>query len=418
MVPALAASLPKSVRELLNVGGLRAVYQPIVVLEDRSVIGYEALARGPVGSPLEFPADLFAAARKEGLLAKLDRACRAEALSRAVAAGLDEETLLFVNVEPGGLDNRGVLSRMAEGQLKRVSVVVELTERALADRPREVLRGVRWLRERGCRIALDDVGLDPRSLALMPLLAPDVIKLDKSLLHERLPALEVAKVLHAVAAETERSGAVILAEGIERDEQVPRAQAMGATIGQGWLFGRPEPLESFARPRRPFELPRHVSAAGPHNTPFELIADERRLRLGEKRLLLSLSRQLEEETLALRAEAVVLAAFQDQRYFDAATRARYEQLAQTSALVGALGVGLGRHPAPGVRGADLLPDDPLCNEWDVIVVAPHFACAFVARDRRDDVPERDRRFDYSVTYDRALVTAAAESLLRRIIRST
>ena len=118
-------------------------------------------------------------------------------------------------------------------------MVVELTERALTDRPAEVLAAVAWLRERGCGIALDDVGVDERSLALMPFLAPDVIKLDMSLIQARGATPVAARVLNAVAAEAERSGAVLLAEGIETEEHLARARAVGATLGQGWLFGRP-----------------------------------------------------------------------------------------------------------------------------------------------------------------------------------
>ncbi len=415
--PESAAGVPQTVAELLRGDGLRAAYQPIVEIASESVMGYEALARGPSGSPLEMPAVLFEAARSEGLLEEMDRACREVALRGAVAAGLDPALLLFVNVEPEGLDSNGVLGRRAEGHLTDVSVVVELTERALTARPSEVLLAVRWLRERNCRIALDDVGLDPRSLALMPFLAPDVIKLDAGLLHETIPPLDIARVLHAVGAEAERSGAVVLAEGIESGEHLKRAEAMGATLGQGWLFGRPGPLRAVSQRIGAIELPRRMPASEALGTPFDLIADERRLRRGDPRLLLSLSRHLEQEALGLRSEAVVLATFQNARYFTAQSRGRYAKLAESAALVGVLGAGLGLQPAIGVRGADLSPEDPLCLEWDVIVVAPHFAGAFVAREMQVDSPELERQFDYFVTYDRTLVTAAARSLLRRIIRS-
>ena len=65
-----------SARDLLETGGLRAVFQPIVELGSGAILGYEALARGPVGSPLEMPDELFPVARAEGVLERLDRACR------------------------------------------------------------------------------------------------------------------------------------------------------------------------------------------------------------------------------------------------------------------------------------------------------------------------------------------------------
>ena len=90
-------------------------------------------------------------------------------------------------------------------------------------------------------------------------------------------------------------------------------------------------------------------------------------------------------------------------------------MAEHAALVGALGHGLESEPAPCVRGADLHRDEALRGEWDVAVVSPHFAGAFVARDLGDDGADADRRFDYFVTYDRELVIAAARTLMARIV---
>jgi hypothetical protein len=307
------------------------------------------------------------------------------------------------------------LSHESELLAGNLRVIVELTERALTDRPAEVLAAVAWLRERGCGIALDDVGVDERSLALMPFLAPDVIKLDMSLIQARGASPAAARVLNAVAAEAERSGAVLLAEGIETEEHLARARAIGATLGQGWLFGRPGPLPGDAPAQGAEGMSLRAHEPLPAGTPFELIADQRRVRRGDKRLLLALSRQLEAEAIALGGEAVVLAAFQHADFFTPRSRERYETLARGAALVGALGFGLGEEPAPGVRGAGLRRDEALLREWDVAVVGPHFAGAFVARDLGDTGADSDRRFDFFVTYERELVVRAARALMARIV---
>ena len=415
-----------SVRDLLATGGLRAVFQPIVELRTGTTIGYEALARGPHGSELEMPDKLFGLALEEGVLERLDRECRSCALSSALSAGLRGDNLLFLNVEPAGLDDDGVLDRLAEDRLGDVSVVVELTERALTARPREVLAAVRWLRERGCRIALDDVGVDPRSLGLMPFISPDIIKLDRSVTQGRCDGAAAARVINAVRAESERSGAIILAEGIETDAHRLRAAAMGAQFGQGWLFGRPGPLDLRGRsapdPRGadgvpPISVPRRPPEEAPEATPFELLAGGSGVLLGDKRLLLSLSRQLEQEVTAVQGEAIVLATFQDARFFTPKTRRRYERIAEGAALVGTLGVGLAERPGVGVRGASLADDDRLMGEWDVVVMGPHFAGAFVARDLGDTGADAERRFEYFMTYDRERVAMAARALLHRLLRS-
>ena len=401
---------------MLASGGLRAVYQPIVDLDTQAPVAYEALARGPVGSPLKSPAALFGQAAQAGLTGELDRAARATAVAGALAAGLRPPHTLFLNVEPSAVGgDEPLLSNQGDLAAGRLRVVVEFTERALAARPAEVLAAVGWLRRRGCGIALDDVGIDHRSLALMPFLSPDVIKLDMSLIQEPRTSRATARVLNAVAAEAERSGAVLLAEGIETDAHLARARAVGATLGQGWLFGRPGALPATGEAASGAAIPLRPEAPGSDLTPFELIADRRRLRRGDKRLLLALSLQLEAEAAALGGETVVLATFQDNRFFTPATRVRYARLAESAALVGALGHGLAGEPGPGIRGADLGSDEALRGEWDVAVIGPHFAGAFVARDLGDQGADGDRRFEFFVTYERELVVAAARTLMARIV---
>ncbi|HWI70617.1 MAG TPA: hypothetical protein VNT55_01580, partial [Baekduia sp.] len=69
----------------------------------------------------------------------------------------------------------------------------------------------------------------------------------------------------------------------------------------------------------------------------------------------------------------------------------------------------------GVRGARLDADDALAGEWSVVVLGPHFAAALVGRDLGDtECPDADRRFAFTTVYDRALVIAAARTLLSRI----
>src|SRR5205085_1452138 len=103
------------------------------------------------------------------------------------------------------------------------------------------------LRAAGWRIALDDVGADDMSLAFMPLLRPDIVKLDLSLVQQR-PGPAVAGIMNAVNAYAERTGALVLAEGIENEQHLDIAKALGARLGQGYLFGRPAPTLATDRP--------------------------------------------------------------------------------------------------------------------------------------------------------------------------
>ncbi len=409
-----------AIDRLIQSRNVRALYQPIVNLDSGETVAFEALARGPEGDPLEMPAKLFGEAARHGLVGDLDRLCREVAIDGALEAGLCPPMSLFVNVEPSTLSTGDpILSHEQELLGGAVRVIVEFTERDLSARPADVLGAVGWLRARGCGIALDDVGADERSLALLPFLAPDVIKLDMRLVQERQASMKAAHVINACAAEVERSGTVLLAEGIETEEHLTRARAMGATLGQGWLFGRPRELSPTDNdPPRAGGVLRRALSQPRSGTPFNLIADSRSIRRGDKRLLLALSRQLEAEALRLGDEAVLLATFQEAKFFTERSSRRYVEISERAAFVGALGVGLESQPAPGVRGAEIRPDDPLRCEWDVVAIGPHFAGAFVARDLGDQgVNDADRRFEFFVTYDRDLVLEAARELMVKIVPS-
>lgn len=404
--------------EVLAMGGLRTVFQPIVELAGSRVIGYEALTRGPSGSRLARPDALFAEARRLDLVGELDWACRAAAVESATQAGLGSPFSLFLNVEPDSLETDAP-SAGAEHALAAAGgslrVILEITERALTRRPAELLRQVDRARAHGWGIAIDDVGADPRSLALMPFLRPDVIKLDLSLVRDR-PTRELAKIVNAVRAEAERSGALILAEGIETDADVERALALGASLGQGYLLGRPGPLPpNFAAGTEPLST-RHQSPAP--RTPFDLLGRRCPVRASRKPLLIEISKQLEAEAAEIGDTAVVIAAFQHAEFFTPLTHERYDKLARRTAFVAALGTDLSSEPAPGVTGISLAADDPIVGEWTIAVVAPHFAACLSARDLGDTGPEASRRFEHTLTFDRALAIAAAESMLTRVEGAT
>ena len=404
---------------LLAHGGLRSVYQPIVNLDTEATVGYEALARGPQYSLLASPDRLFGAARRTGRLTELDRACQFAAAAGARAAGLRSPWTLFVNVEPQSAAATIVAPVIdANGDPGPGSmdcqIMVEFTERALIADPTTLLQMVARIRARGWGIALDDVGAHPDSLALLPLLQPDVIKLDLSLVQDR-PSADIAAIVSAVNAEAERSGGAILAEGIETKDHLDAALAMGASLGQGWLLGRPASL--------PDPLPAFIGTAvavngsggrPPTQSPFELVAANRTVRVSRKALLIEISKHLEFQALNAGESAVVLSTFQHARYFTPHTGERYARLARQAAFVGALGQDMPVTPQPGVRGCMLDPDDPLIGEWDIAVVGPHYAAVLVARDLGDDGPDRLRRFEFVLSHDRALAIGVALALMARV----
>jgi len=271
-----SASITETLRDRL----ITPVFQPIVDLSTQLVVGLEALARGPAGAELEFPDRLFAAAREAGLLAQLDMLCFERALECAIA-GSQRPPLLFINAEPAVLD-QPVSPRIIEmvGNGLPFRYVLEYTERALPTTPGVVVHLAGIVHQFGNAIALDDVGVDPTSLAFLPVLEPEVIKLDMSLL--RSPDTpHTREVCAVVTAEARRTGAAIVAEGIETEEDLITARGLGARWGQGWLFGRPAPMDRFTHrfdPAAPDLLP--AARPGFHQgggTPFEVATTHGRI---------------------------------------------------------------------------------------------------------------------------------------------
>jgi len=407
------APVPDDVGAVLSAASLRSVLQPVVDLRTEDAVAHEALLRGPAGSALESPMALIAAARAAGRAAELDvLALRAHLRHAASLPGL--RPLLFVNLEPATLAQ--ALDEVLDALASRpdgLRLVVEFTERALATDPAAIVDAAERIRAVGCAIALDDVGAEPASLAFVPLLRPEVVKLDLGLLRTVDDPATIT-VAHAVRAYAEASGRDVVAEGVETADDRTRAVVLGATLGQGWLWGRPDP-----RPRPTSDASGRISASAPRvgrapRTPFELLRPEE-TQAGPKELLLSVSRGLELAASQSRVPPVLLSAFQDGRNFGRPTQRRYSTLARDLSLVGVVGRGLAGTPAPGVRGASLSPDEALAREWTVVVLGAHEAVALIARLRPDQADgERDVWFDFAVTHDRARVTEAALLLLERL----
>lgn len=406
--------MSKGLDGLLGGGRLRAEFQPIVELISGRTVAFEALARGPEGSAIEHPRDLFDAARRAGVEPDLDWECRGVAVAAAFAAGLAPPLTLFVNAEPASLSTPCPphLVSLRDQAAANLRVVVEVTERALVADPAALLGFIGSARRAGFGIALDDVGADPASLALMPLVQPDVIKLDLRLVRDH-PSPEVAAIVHAVAAHAEATGAAVLAEGVETDEQLERALALGATLGQGWRFGRPGPLpDDAAHPGAGLAF---LPAPGtPAASAVTALGENIRWRRTTKGLLGPMSGHLEDYAYRSAEPPVLLACFQRADRFPAGVAKRYAELARWCSFVAAIGTDLPAEPAPGVRGAHIAPDDPMAGEWVVAVVGPHFAAAIVARDLGDSGPELERRFDYVLTHDRDLVVRVARTLMGRV----
>jgi EAL domain-containing protein (putative c-di-GMP-specific phosphodiesterase class I) len=394
--------------DVLNQRLVHTLYQPVVALDDRGIVGFEALARGPDGSPWASPSILFTSAEAVGRLPELDWICRAAAIRGAVAADLDPRLALFINVEPAS--NRiPCPSDLADAIIlaDRWPIIAEITERAIAGDPDGLLTTVDGLRQRNRHVALDDVGADPASQAMMPLLCPDVIKLDQTIIAD--PHSDYAQaVIAAVHAEAGRGGAVILAEGIETPAHLAAARAIGATLGQGFLLGRPAPLPRAVTPHA-MQWPRRSSLLTSAPTPFGTATAQVTPVTVSRAEMYQLSRAIEDRAAATSEPRILLANFQHRDRFTPAIARRYAALATQATLVGIFAQDMPADPAPQVSGYPLRPDDPVAAEWSVILITSTRADGIFARSTRERDSYQVARCD-----NRELVLAAARSLIERM----
>ena len=263
--------------ELLAPGAIRAVFQPIVRLADLQPIGYEGLARFPTPPGLvALPPDVtLAAAGRLGVREELEVACWA-AISEAGAPPAGR--LLFVNVAPEALGHPGLME-LAERLPARL--VIELTEQDAIQNTMQLRERLRPWIARGALVAVDDAGAGFTSLEYVAELRPDFLKLSRGMVTGVDLDPSRLAVLRATVAFAREVGARVVAEGVERPEELEVLREAEVDYGQGWLFGRPaeawpeEPSARAVAPLRPpaGRLERELAAATNAREASEAIVD-------------------------------------------------------------------------------------------------------------------------------------------------
>ena len=220
---------------------LRPVYQPIVELATGATLGYEGLIRPVPPAPYADPASLFSAAEESGHVVALDFAC-----VEAIVAGAAScpRTFLSVNLSPRTIEApefsaAAMLSILARHDFAPERLVIELTEhQPIADLER-VRHKLETCRGAGMRLAADDLGAGNSGLRLLSDLRFDIVKVDLGLVQRSSPERSSSAVVESIVAFAARTGAPVIGEGVEHEEQVEQLTALGVTAAQGYLFSRP-----------------------------------------------------------------------------------------------------------------------------------------------------------------------------------
>lgn len=395
---------------LLSGRHLDVEFQPIVALWTDEVVGFEAFARGPRGTALELSESLFAAARRTGRLAELDWVSRAVAFQAFAQADVPAAMSLCVDVVPESLatdcppDLAEAVSR-AESLLR---VFVQVDDKALAADPAGLVRAVDRARASGWGVAVTDIGGARTSLAALPVVGADLVKVDMSLLRQRDRA-DVSAITLSVLKHIELSGAGLLVQGVEDADDAAWARALGAPYAQGTYYGPPGPLkDTYPLPRAAIPLLRMAQDDRVLGSALDMVSDLGTTTMTPAQLD-QIAQVVYQAGLRPGASSVVLASAGARPV--AQVSADEYPSAPTPPLLSVLfGTDVPREPRPGLRGVRVGAADPIATETFLVVLGEREVVAVVAAPSAD----KPGLVEAVITQDPLRVHHLARSLFERI----
>ncbi len=228
--------------EILEKKQLSNLFQPIIRMQGAEIVGYEGLIRGPSDSPLHSPINLFKVARENDLTIPIELLCRRITLERFKELGLPGK--LFLNVSPERLLQPQIkkgetLNYINEFDIDPSRIIIELTENEPTYDYELLRQAVAHYRDMGFQIAIDDLGAGFSSLRLWSELRPEYVKIDMHFIHDiniDPVKLQFVKSIQEIA---EKSGTLVIAEGIETQSELLLIRDLGVVYGQGYHISRP-----------------------------------------------------------------------------------------------------------------------------------------------------------------------------------
>lgn len=230
--------------EIITHENIRSLFQPLFCLRTGEIKGYEALTRGPMGTPVQEASLLFSEAKKEGVLWELEKVARKKALEKSAAIINERKLKLFLNVDPSILEDEEFKSGVTKGLLdhyniKPERICFEITERSAIFDFQSFKEATDNYKRQGYSIAIDDAGSGYSGLERISEVRPNYIKIDISLIrniHQDPFKQALIKSFVNLAANTNLK---IVAEGIESKAELTMLIKLGVDLGQGYFLGRP-----------------------------------------------------------------------------------------------------------------------------------------------------------------------------------
>ena len=227
---------------------LKPCFQPIVSIVKKCVCGVEGLTRGlnTATGETTSPQELFDISRQHGIQVELDRACRDSIIgSFSTFYQRNRDTLLFLNLQSSILDKVGGSNHLIDTvryyRIRPSDIVIEINESQVQD-TFLLKKFVDTYRRYGFLIALDDVGCGFSNLDRISIVKPDIIKADMSLTRNICTDFYVREVFRFLVKLASNIGALVVAEGVETEEESVQTLELGAHLLQGYCLSRPQSL--------------------------------------------------------------------------------------------------------------------------------------------------------------------------------
>lgn len=224
------------VDKLTSPDNYRVVFQPILDLTNEEVAGFEIFTRGLEGA-FESPDEFFKLCIENNLLTPVDLQCLKLAIAKS--HGIAEGMRVHMNVFPSTIVDTSIEEFIGMFPITSGghTYCIELSEQHFIIEPKHMRDSINAIREAGIMVAIDDIGFGRSSLESLILLEPDVVKVDRKYVTGVSDDVGKVRLLKRLTNVAKSLGAEVVAEGIERRDDVPVLQELGVHFGQGFMWG-------------------------------------------------------------------------------------------------------------------------------------------------------------------------------------
>lgn len=235
-----------SMNQVIAFKQITLLAQPIIDVSNGGIKAWELLTRGPEHSQMESPLQLFSIAKQTKTLFDLEMIILEKAFQLIYQCRIQEA--VFINFTPTTLNDVQLLDEVLVlmrkyPEINPKNIAIEITEQDSTDGLVQFEENIVALRHMGFQIAMDDTGAGYASLHTISRIMPDIIKIDRSVIKDIDTSLVKEKMLQGLLMIANETGALVVAEGIEKQEQVHILSKHKVDMAQGYFYAKPKLLQ-------------------------------------------------------------------------------------------------------------------------------------------------------------------------------